>query len=461
MAKGKKVSSLLVADDDGVVIKLIRYSFEQAGLFCDAFESGDKLLEVVNEETQACVLDLNMPGTDGLRCLKRIRKRFPHVEVVILSTVNQAAEAVEAVRAGAFDYLTKPFDPPELIKSVRKAMQLSRQQRENADLRSSLSESLREPRLLGSSASMKRVMETLSKYAVSDRAVLFTGESGTGKTLLARALHAQSRRREGPFVSVSCPSLPGELLESEMFGHEKGAFSGATRRRLGRAELADGGTLFLDEIGEMSLDLQSKLLTFLQDKSFFRLGGERSLTSDSRIVAATNQDLQARVREGLFREDLYFRLNVLPLEVPPLRARKGDIAILAADFIERNAVCDGFEPPVVEVGVFDLLDEYSWPGNIRELENSVARAYALRQRPDRMQMRDFQQLLKQADGAAPPPESGGGGYELARKTLAKIERDAICATLDACGGNKSEAARELGIAEKSIYNKIKRHGLPY
>lgn len=463
-AAKNKVSTLLVADDDSVVLKLIGFNFDRAGLYCDLFESGDELLAVVSEETQACVLDLNMPGTGGLDCLKKIKSKHPHVEVVILTNGNQAAEAVEAVRAGAFDYITKPFDPDWLVKTVRKAMQSSRQCRENSDLRSSITESHRELRVLGESTTMRSVWDTLGRYAPSDKAVLFTGESGTGKTLLARMVHAQSRRAEGPFVAVSCPSLPGELLESEMFGHEKGAFSGANRRRLGRAELANGGTLFLDEIGEMPLRLQTKLLTFLQDRSFFRLGGEKSITSDVRIVAATNQDLEARVKDGSFREDLFFRLNVLPLEVPPLRDRKGDVSLLLDHFLRENAASEGTDLPEVDPAVYLRLEAYAWPGNIRELENAVARAFTIRRDPKWIKVGDFlnladsghEELASDGENAAAGPK---GGFTLGGKSLAEIEKEAIVQTLGYCKGNKAEAARTLGIAEKSIYNKMKKHGI--
>lgn len=459
-----KVSTLLVADDDSVVLKLIGFNFDRAGLYCDLFESGDELLGVVSEETQACLLDLNMPGTSGLDCLKEIKSKHPHVEVVILTNVNQAAEAVEAVRAGAFDYITKPFDPNVLIKTVRKAMQSSRQRRENSDLRNSITESHTEVKVLGESTSIRSVRALLARYAPSDKAVLFTGESGTGKTLLARFVHAQSRRADGPFVAVSCPSLPGELLESEMFGHEKGAFSGANKRRLGRAELANGGTLFLDEIGEMPLRLQTKLLTFLQDRSFFRLGGEKSITSDVRVIAATNQDLEARVKDGSFREDLFFRLNVLPLEVPPLRERRGDVSLLLDYFLHENALSEGVELPRIDAAVYKRLEAYGWPGNIRELENAVARAFTIRKDPDRIGVGDFLSLAPSVSEGLSVERSTGSedssvGVTLGGKSLSEIEKEAILQTLEYCNGNKAEAARTLGIAEKSIYNKMKKHGI--
>ncbi|MCH6258098.1 sigma-54 dependent transcriptional regulator [Puniceicoccaceae bacterium K14] len=457
----KRISNLLIADDDAVIRKLVHYNFEKAGLYCDVFEDGHDLLKVASEETHVCVLDIEMPRLGGLECLKKLKKTYPHIEVVILTNVNQAAEALEAIRSGAFDYLTKPFDPNTLIRAVRKAIQLSKKQRENDDLRSTLVDSPVVSNALGESDAMARIKNLLSRIAPSDNVALFTGPSGTGKTLLARELHSKSKRANGPFISVSCPSLPGELLESEMFGHEKGSFSGATQRRLGRAELAHSGTLFLDEIGEMSLPLQAKLLTFLQEKTFYRLGGEKQIQSDIRIVAATNQDLEKSVREGKFREDLYFRLNVLPIHVPTLSERKADIRLLLDHFLSRIATSEGQSTPIVLEETYVALENYSWPGNIRELENAVIQAYTLRLDTDTLQSSDFTMLRKESAN----PESSQTSTTVTKANylsglpLAEIEKLAITQTLEMCHNNKSETARILGIAEKSIYNKMKKHGI--
>ncbi len=462
MSERKRVSTLLVADDDSVVRKLIGFQFDQAGLYCDLFESGEDLLKMVNEDTQTCVLDLKMPGKGGIDCLIEIKKKYPHVEVIILTNVNQAAEAVEAVRTGAFDYITKPFDPEDLVRSVRKAMRMSRNQRENEDLRSVVSVPNLRVDILGKSEAMGRVKDLLSRVATSDSTVLLTGESGTGKTVHAHAIHKNSPRREGSFVSVSCPSLPGDLLESEMFGHEKGAFSGAVNRRLGRAELANNGTLFLDEIGEMPLNLQAKLLTFLQEKTFYRLGGEKPLSSNARIIAATNQNLEELIAKGQFREDLYFRLNVLPIEIPPLRERVVDIPDLVDHFLNKAAQADSIKAPAVESEVYTVLKKHDWPGNIRELENAVVRAYTLRQEDGSLSPSDF---AFGGIGSALGNESsnsvscGSTIDHLIGSSLADIEKQVIIETLKYCNNNKSEAARVLGIAEKSIYNKIKKYQL--
>jgi DNA-binding NtrC family response regulator len=453
MSHGANSSRLLVADDDYIVRKLIAHVFGQAGLPMTVFESGDDLLEGITDETEACVLDLKMPGKGGMDCLKQIKAENPHVEVVILTNINQATEAMEAIRSGAFDYMTKPFDPGEFVHTVRKAMQMSRQQRENSELRHSFMDPDVQLEVLGESEPMARVKKLIQKMAPTDNPVLLTGESGTGKTLLARMIHGCSSRTDGPFISVSCPSLPGELLESEMFGHEKGAFSGAADRRLGRAELADGGTLFLDEIGDLPLALQPKLLTFIQEKSYYRVGGERPLESDVRIIAATNQDLESLVREGRFREDLYFRLNVLPVEMPPLRERLADIPMLVDHFVEAFAAASKERAPLVDMEVYARLSRFGWPGNVRQLENAVVRACTLREDPDRLSEADFDGIFAAPDESDPSMT----GNSLAGRALADIEKAAIRQTLDLCQGRKSEAARLLGIAEKSIYNKIKRY----
>jgi len=460
MTKPKIPPSVLVADDDDIVRKLIGYQFEQAGIKCELFESGNELLKVVNEDTLVCLLDLQMPGKNGLECLETIKAEYAQVEVIMLTSVNKAAEAIQAVRSGAYDYLTKPFDPNELIQVIRKAMLLSRNRKENQELRDSLGEPGVQLDILGESQAMLRIKQMIQRIGPTENTVLLTGESGTGKTLIAHSIHAHSQRAKGPFISVSCPSLPSELLESEMFGHEKGSFSGATKRRLGRAELAKGGTLFLDEIGEMPLSLQAKLLTFLQERTFFRVGGESPITSDVRIIAATNQNLEEMVAKGVFREDLFFRLNVLPLEMPPLRIRLDDIPMFVDYFLARSAASEAKEVPDVDDAVYEKLKQYNWPGNIRELENTVVRAYTLRRNEQKLGQEDLSfNLSLVPQGHMQTDESSVGMANLAGHSLAEIEKTALEQTLERCNNNRSAAARMLGIAEKSIYNKMKKFGV--
>ncbi|CAA6690768.1 MULTISPECIES: sigma-54 dependent transcriptional regulator [unclassified Lentimonas] len=451
MSATVKPRRLLVADDDPIIRQVIKHGFNSVGLNAAYFENGDDLLAGFHDSVEACLLDIQMPGTNGLDCLKRIKKDFPQVEVIILTSLNQATEALEAVRLGAFDYITKPFDLKELTNRVSNAMAYSRSQRERDVLRSSLSEPQLKSPVLGDSPAMQQVHNLVQRIAPTSSAVLLTGESGTGKTLLARSIHTASPRAEAPFISVSCPSLPGELLESEMFGHEKGAFTGATARRVGRVQLAEGGTLFLDEIGELSLALQTKLLTFLQDKTYFRIGGEKAQVSDVRIVAATNQHLEQRVREGLFREDLFYRLNVLPIEMPRLAARVEDIPMLVNQFVHRFALENQQAVPRITPEYLMQLQQMPWPGNVRELENAVIRSMTLRANLECLSAEDLVGL--------PEPVPSAASASLGGLSLAEIERRAIVETLELCGQRKAEAARVLGIAEKSIYNKMRRHGL--
>ncbi len=451
MCASVKPRRLLIADDDPITSRVIKHGFESVGLTGAYFENGDDLLEHLHDGVEACVLDIQMPGTNGLDCLQRIKKNHPHSEVIILTNVNQAAEALEAVRLGAFDYITKPFDLKELTNRVSNAMSYCRSQLEREALRASLAEPQLETPVLGQSAVMQQVQSLVQRIAPTLNSVLLTGASGTGKTLLARAIHAASKRADAPFISVSCPSLPGELLESEMFGHEKGAFTGATARRIGRVQLAEGGTLFLDEIAELSLPLQAKLLTFLQSKTYYRIGGEKALKSDVRILAATNQDLEARAKEGLFREDLFYRLNVLPIEMPDLTDRREDIPMLVEQFVGRFAAENEQPMPRIAPDCLLQLQQMSWPGNVRELENAVIRAMTLRADPEQLQADDLLGLSV--------PEPSVGMASLGGMTLAEIERRALVETLELCGQRKAEAARMLGIAVKSVYNKMCRHGL--
>ena len=446
-----KPRRLFVADDDPIIRQVIQHGFNSVGLNAAYFENGDELIAGLHDSVEACLLDIQMPGTNGLECLKRIKKDYPQVEVIILTSLNQAAEALEAVRLGAFDYITKPFDLKELTNRVSNAMAYCRSQRERDVLKSSLTEPQLKSPVLGDSPAMQQVNSLVQRIAPTSSAVLLTGDSGTGKTLLARCIHTASPRAEAPFISVSCPSLPGELLESEMFGHEKGAFTGATARRVGRVQLAEGGTLFLDEIGELSLALQTKLLTFLQDKTYFRIGGEKPQVSDVRIVAATNQHLEQRVREGLFREDLFYRLNVLPIEMPCLADRVEDIPMLVNHFVGRFADENSQVVPAIAPEYLVKLKQMPWPGNVRELENVVIRSMTLRVEADCLSADDLMGL--------PAPVTSAEVASLGGQSLAEIERRAIIETLDLCGQRKAEAARVLGIAEKSIYNKMRRHGL--
>lgn len=320
---------VLVADDDSSIRRLLKYSLEKIGLSVVVAADGAEAMALMDDSILSVLLDLKMPGASGTECLTFIKEKYPEIPVIMISGVGQVSEAVAAMKQGAFEYVTKPFELDELLCLVQRTVRIARDFREAAQLKQSWVSS--KPRLGfgGGSESTQQLLEQVGKIAGLNSTVLVTGESGTGKSLLARVIHYAGPRAKGPFISVSCPSLPRELLESEMFGHEKGAFTGAVRRRLGRIEMAQGGTLFLDEIGDLPLHLQPKLLTFLQERQYQRVGGTEVMDADVRVIAATNIDLEERVRGREFREDLYFRLNVIPLKIPPLRERRGDIAPLA------------------------------------------------------------------------------------------------------------------------------------
>ena len=451
---------MLAADDDSVIREMVSYYAVRSNIRSEIFDTGDKLLERLDESIQVCLLDLDMPGSSGMDCLATIKKQFPSVEVIILTSNQHANDAIAAIKAGAFDYVTKPFDPDELINCIRNAMLLNTKQRENLELRSSVTEGKTTFSLLGESPAMKRIFLFVERISVSQSPVLVTGESGTGKTLLARQIHASGPSPDGPFICVSCPSIPHDLLESEMFGHEKGAFSGAAQRKLGKAELANGGTLFLDEVGDMPLHLQAKLLTFLQNKTFYRVGGEKLLESETRIIAATNKNLPDLVSQGLFREDLYFRLNVLPVEMPPLRKRLTDLPLLYEHFVQDYALNAQVPLPLAEEGLVTFLEKYSWPGNIREFENAIVRACTMREKKEILQKSDFfflrQEIMQQKTSDEVSSASPLDPLNLIGRKLVEIEKIVIDETIAHYNGNKTKAAKILGIAEKSIYNKLKR-----
>jgi DNA-binding NtrC family response regulator len=372
----------------------------------------------------------------------------------MLSAVNRATDAVEAMKLGAFDYITKPFDMDEVTTVVARAVRMGATARENAQLRAAVSVSKPMTGLVGSSSAMQQLQQKIGKIAPLNSTVLIPGESGVGKSLLARVIHYGSPRADGPFVTVSCPALPRELLESELFGHEKGAFTGALQQRIGRIEMADKGTLFLDEIGDLPLALQPKLLTFLQDRCFQRVGGNRTIKVDVRVIAATNVDLAGMVKRQEFREDLYYRLNVIPVHIPPLRERREDLPELCAHILGRIAKGRGGGKISVSAEAKDVIHSFDWPGNIRQLENVLERASAFceggvicpNDLPDEVRgTRDI--------------AAGAEQLQLAGLSLEQLEQLALTQTLAACGNNRAEAARRLGISEKTIYNKLQRLGV--
>ncbi|PYM61419.1 MAG: hypothetical protein DMD79_12895 [Candidatus Rokuibacteriota bacterium] len=405
------------------------------------------------QDVDCCLLDILMPGMDGIEVLACIKPLDATIEVVLVTAVRTLRTAVEAMRLGAYDYLTKPFPVEELREAVHGALERRALRREARYLRDELAwhEGLDE--LIGGSAAMRRVYELIGQVARTTSTVLVTGESGTGKELIARAIHRQGPRRDGPFIAVNCGALPAELLESELFGHERGAFTGAHARKLGKFELADGGTVFLDEVGTLRMDLQPKLLRALQERVVDRVGGTRTFKVDVRFIAATNVDLGQAVQERRFRQDLFYRLNVIPITVPPLRERPEDIVPLAQHFLARYA--RHFGKPVIGVSprALDLLQRYHWPGNVRELENIIERSIALATEPV-VQLDDIPLDL----ALAPAGPTWDERHSL-REARLEFEGQVIRRALNRAGGNQTLAARFLGLHRNTLLTKMGQAGL--
>ena len=440
---------ILVIDDDFIMRDACREALTRMGHEVEMAEGGQQGLGLFGRWAYDVVLlDLRMPDMDGLTVLRHIREQDPEAVVIIISGHGSIATAVQAMKLGAFDYVAKPFTPAELRQAVDKAGEKRRLEMENAYLRAELERRTASTRLIHQSRAMARVMETVLKVAPTDTTVLLTGESGTGKGLLARILHEHSPRADSPFVPVDCSTLVPTLFESELFGHAKGSFTGAEEDKTGKFELAGGGTLFFDEVGNISLQIQAKLLKAVEERAICRVGSNRVIRVDTRLIAATNQDLTQAVAGGGFRQALFYRLNVVHIHLPPLRERPEDVPILAEHFLERFRYLAptrvrGFTPRALEA-----LTSYSWPGNVRELGNAVQRLVVLASKP----------TIDLADLEA----AGTCRVESSRQaalSLAEVERRHILGTLKRLGGRRGETAKVLGIDRKTLRNKIRRYNL--
>lgn len=439
-AKGR----LLLVEDDASLRKVLAYPLVQAGYHvAEAAEGRGALRILESREVDAVLTDVRMPGMDGFELLAALRERDPSLPVIVITAYGTIEDAVRAMRMGAADYLTKPVEKEGLLLAVEKAMRLRDLASENRRLRERLRREKPLDNLLGTSPTMERLRETLRKVGPSEATVLITGESGTGKELVARVLHDLSPRREGPFLALNCAALPRDLLESELFGYEKGAFTGAGAAKPGKFVLASGGTLLLDEIGDMDLPLQAKLLRVLQERTVDPLGSRESLSVDVRVLAATHLDLRAAVREGRFREDLFWRLHVIPVEVPPLRERGEDILLLFSSFYREE--CG--RSPVVEPEAKALLLAHPWPGNVRELKSLCTRLAVLH--PGH----------PVTAGLLPPEMRTGGAAHRAVEGLWALEREAIARALREHGGNRSAAARALKIPRHVLLYRMRKFGI--
>jgi len=444
---------ILVVEDDRPTRESLGRALTQAGYRTLTAADGASALAILQEKSvDVLVTDLKMPGMDGMALLGRARAECPETVVIMLTAFATVDLAVEAMKKGAYDFLTKPIHLDKLDLLIRHALEARGLAHENRELRRRLRETSASRPLLGCSPAMQRLRESIQQVAATDAAVLILGESGTGKELVAHAIHDGSRRADRPLVKVSCAALPEGLLESELFGHERGAFTGARDRRKGRFELAHGGTLFLDEVGDMSSETQAKLLRVLQEQEFERVGGTETIRVDVRLITATNRELEDLVAEGTFREDLYYRLNVVRIRVPPLRERLEDVPILLAHFLRTFAERWGKAVPEVTPEALSLLCRYAWPGNVRELQHVVESLLV------------FAKGDPVAAGDLPPAVRGDvraseSGDRPPRATLRDLERQAIAGTLVATAGNKRKAAEILGIGLKTLYRKIHEFGL--
>jgi two-component system response regulator HydG len=446
--------SVLVVDDDDAHRTMLRTLLGGWGYTVDEAEDGLKALDKIHERPYDLVLmDVRMVEMSGLEALPQIKRYNPAIPVIIMTAFSSVETAVEALKKGAYDYLTKPFDFDELRLALARAMDHSQLREENRALRESLGASFDTGSIIGQSRPMVDLLETVAMVAPTEATVLITGESGTGKELIAGAIHANSPRQKEPFIKVNCAAITETLLESELFGHEKGAFTGADRRKEGRFRLAHRGSIFLDEVGEMSVAMQVKLLRVLQEKEIQRVGGEEVIKVDVRVMAATNRDLEAGIKEGRFREDLYYRLNVVTLAVPPLRQRQDDIALLSRHFLKTFAKKNrkpikGFTPQAM-----DCMVRYGWPGNVRALMNAVERGVILC-RGEYISEEDLPFSVKDAPIAASEVKAPEQPADI---PLDEVEKTTILKTLKSAGGNKSETARRLGITRRTLYKKLKRY----
>jgi DNA-binding NtrC family response regulator len=437
---------ILIVDDELVVRDSLQKWFDSEGYETAVAASGREALTAIQQKQwDLALLDIKMPGMDGMELQKRLREIDPELTVIIMTGYASVETAVEALKRGAYDYITKPVDPDELVHLVTNALGHKRYKLELERLRENLQEIYPETRLIGNSPAIRRVLELIEMVAPTDTTVLIFGESGTGKELVARAIHAASPRRHMPMVVIHCGALTETLLESELFGHERGAFTGAQYRKKGKFEVSDGGTAFLDEISDISLKTQTDLLRVLQEKEIQRVGGTQSVKVDFRCVAATNRNLEDLVKAGTFRPDLYYRLKVFAIDVPPLRDRREDIPLLADHFVRKFATAMNKPIPKLSSPALELLLACNWPGNVRELENAVERAMVIGREPE-IQPGDFPFQMQPSEAAA--------GH-----TLEEMERSHIERVLRETAGNLSRAARILDIDRTTLYNKLRRYGL--
>lgn len=449
--------TILVIEDEPLQLKNLSEALEKQGYNVLSSESSAKGIKIVQEKAVDLVLtDFKMPEKNGLEVLREVKQINPDISVIIITAYGDVETAVEVMKEGAFDYLTKPIEFEELDIIIKKALERKMLVSENKELRRQLAGKYRFDKIIYGSSEMEEVINTAGRAADSRASILIYGESGTGKELIAKAIHYASPRKNKPLISINCAALNENLLESELFGHERGAFTGADKQRKGRFELADGGTIFLDEVGEIPPSIQVKLLRVLQEREFERVGGNETIRVDVRVISATNRDLESMIKKGTFREDLFYRLNVISIRIPPLRERKSDIPPLINYFITKYAKENNKEVESLSKEAMDALIKYNYPGNVRELENAIERAVIMT-RGKIITLDDLPIFMKISN------DDSKQSYELKGETLDKIvenvERQLIAEALVRANNNQSRAAEILGISERNLRYKLKKYGM--
>jgi two-component system, NtrC family, response regulator AtoC len=450
------VNRILIVDDDPNMCLMLKANLTRRDFRVTTSRSAAEAFETLRGDDFDVVLsDINMPGENGIDLCARMVADRPDVPVIVITAFGNLDTAIAAIRAGAYDFLPKPFEIDALMVALRRAVQHRALRDEVKRLRAAVDEARRFDELVGDSEAMRRVYDMIERVKDSSASVLITGESGTGKELVARALHKRSQRGDGPFVAINCAAVPETLLESELFGHARGAFTDAKSARAGLFVRADGGTLFLDEIGELPLGLQPKLLRALQERCVRPVGSDSDVPFDARVITATNRDLEAAIEERRFREDLYYRVNVIPLALPPLRARGNDVLVLAQHFLDRYASLGGKRMSGISAPAAAHLLRYGWPGNVRELQNCIERAVALAQYAE-LAVEDLPERMRESR----PSQLGGASDDPAELLpMEEVERRYVLRVLDAVGGNKTVAARVLGFDRTTLYRKLERYGM--
>ncbi len=451
---------ILIVDDEKKICAILSQILSEEGYITNAVGSGEAAIETVASfQPDLILMDQNMPGMNGIETMAKIKARHPEITVIILTAFGSIPLAVDAVKKGAYDYLAKPFDNDKLLIIIRRALEHRRLTEEVSHLKKQLQEKYSFSNIIGVSPKMQQVFEQINRVCATDATVLIQGESGTGKELIMKAIHYHSHRKDQPLITVNCGAVPFNLLESEFFGHEKGAFTDAKERKIGKFEQANGGTIFLDEIGELPPDAQVKLLRVLDERKLTRIGGNQTIPLNVRVIAATNKDLQAEIQKGKFRLDLFYRLNIVTITVPPLRERKEDIPLLVEHFIDKYNKRLAMNVTSVSQSAMSYLMDYPWPGNVRDLENAIQSAMILVQ-DDTIRVEDLPLRLRGYPEISDEIMSSEKGLEAQVLELTnKIEKELIIKALEKCSQNRTNTAELLKISRKTLFNKMKQYGL--